>query len=247
MLGTIHLLPDGVAWRTKDIDRIVSEADLLFVEISDMGNQEALGRIFVDLGTSQGLPALAQRVPPSKRERLAELIARSGYSPTDFTGIETWAAALILTQSENLGEAENGVDRAILNDFSGREVREFEGAYAQLSIFDRLEEEDQRVLLTSTVQDADQAEAEAQRLLEAWLEGDEATLEEATVTGALKDQQVRDALLVDRNTAWIGKLVPVLRGSAKPLVAVGAAHLVGDDGLPALLEKRGYTVRRVGN
>ena len=45
-----------------------------------------------------------------------------------------------------------------------------------------------------------------------------------------------------RNHAWIDK---VLRSPTRSLVVVGAAHLMGRDGLLALLKKQGYRVERV--
>jgi uncharacterized protein YbaP (TraB family) len=153
----------------------------------------------------------------------------------------------MLAQGDAVGSAENGVDRAMLKDFAGRPIIEFEGASAQLAIFDRLAEEDQRVLLTSTIADPERARADAKELLKAWLTGDEAAIEDLTNTGAMEDTDVRNALLVNRNDAWIRKLVPILRKPQKPLIAVGAAHLVGPDGLPALLEQRGFTVKRLNN
>lgn len=247
MLGTIHLLPDGVAWRTEAIDEVVDQADLLMVEIADLEDRNAIAKLFVELGTTHGLPDITQRVPRSERTALLDLIKRSGLTPDAFSAIETWAAALMLAQGNAIGSAENGVDKAILNDFRGRDVREFEGAALQLSIFDRLAEEDQRALLSATIAEPETAREDAQKLLTAWLTGDADTIEELTETGAMEDPEVRDALLVDRNTLWIRKLIPVLRTPDKPLIAVGAAHLVGPDGLPALLEARGYTVRRLSS
>lgn len=245
MLGTIHLLPDGVAWRTGQIDAIIDDADLLVVEIADLEDRAAISRLFVELGTTHGLPDISQRVAPSQRAALLSLIERTGLSPGDFSAIETWAAALMLAQGNAIGKAENGVDCAVLKDFSGREIRELEGAASQLTIFDRLAEEDQRVLLAETVSDPELAKEEAQALLDAWLTGDVAAIETLTTTGAMADREVRNALLVDRNALWIDRLVPILRSADKPLVAVGAAHLVGKDGLPAMLNERGYTVRRL--
>lgn len=244
MLGTIHLLPDDVAWRTDLIEKTVDEADMLMVEIADLGDTREIGQIFVELGTTHGMPAITQRVQPSQRPALLDQIERAGFSPADFSAIETWAAALMLAQGNAIGDAENGVDRAILGEFAGRDVVEFEGARAQLAIFDGLAEVDQRVLLSNTITAPDKAAREADELVRAWLTGDADTIEELTTTGALEDREVRNALLVDRNNAWMEKLTQVLNTPEKPLVAVGAAHLVGPDGLPALLEKRGYTVRR---
>jgi hypothetical protein len=246
MLGTIHLLPDDVVWQTDRIEKVVDEADLLMVEIADLGNTREIGQIFVELGTTRGMPAITQRVKPSERPALLDQIERAGFSPSDFSAIETWAAALMLAQGNAIGEAENGVDRVIMSEFSDREIVEFEGALAQLTIFDRLAEVDQRVLLSNTIIEPGDAEKEAEQLVRAWLTGDVDAIEKLTTTGAMEDREVRNALLVDRNTAWMNKLTRLLRTPEKPLVAVGAAHLVGPDGLPALLEKRGYTVRRLG-
>lgn len=246
MLGTIHLLPDNVEWRTEQIDRVIGDADLLIVEIADL-DRSAISRLFAELGVSHDQPDIALRVAPSKRAALLAKIERAGLSPEDFSAIETWAAALMLAQGDAVGRAENGVDRAMIKDFSSRPVIEFEGASAQLAIFDRLAEEDQRVLLTATIADPERARADAKELLRAWLAGDEPAIEDLTNTGAMEDTDVRNALLVDRNDAWMRKLAPILRKEEKPLIAVGAAHLVGPDGLPALLEKRGYTVRRLNN
>ena len=42
-----------------------------------------------------------------------------------------------------------------------------------------------------------------------------------------------------------GRIAAILEGAPQPMVAVGAAHLAGEDGLPALLIARGYGVRRI--
>lgn len=51
------------------------------------------------------------------------------------------------------------------------------------------------------------------------------------------------ALVVDRTKAWIPKIEALFAGGG--FVAVGVAHLLGDEGLPAMLAKAGYTVARV--
>ena len=243
LFGTIHALPDNVEWRTPALTKANARADMLIVEIAALDDSAAISRIYSRLARSPGLPPITQRVSLDKRAKLDILIARSAFERSDFDRVETWAASLMLAQLAKSGDAKNGVDRAMLLEFDGREIREFEGATAQLSIFDQLPEADQRDLLEGVMADIEKAEEEPGALRKAWLAGDEDALIEATQSGIMADPELREALLVERNRDWTGQLVPILAKDELPMVAVGAGHLVGPDGMPAMLRARGYSVR----
>lgn len=242
MLGTIHALPDDVAWRTDAIERVIDDADLLIVEVADLDNSRAIADVVAELSISSNLPALPLRVPPSQRPALLDMIERSPVTLDQLANTETWAAALALAQVDAQGDPKNGVDRIVIQEFDDREVLEFEGVVAQLTIFDSLAESDQRDLLSGVLEESQAARENPGRLRKAWLNGDIGTLEQATTTGIMADAELREALLVGRNRRWTGKLAGLLRAEEKPLVAVGAAHLVGPDSVPAMLTERGYTV-----
>lgn len=245
MVGTIHALPSGTRWRTPAIDQVVEEADLLVVEIAALGDGSGLSRIFAELSRSPGLPPLDQRLPANLRPALGRLLARGGMDLDDFRQIETWAAALMLAQIMAESDPANGVDRAVIADFADRPVKELEGGRGQLGIFDQLPEADQRDLLAAVVAQVDQSPDDAARLQRAWLAGDAGTLEAASRTGILADAELRQALLLGRNQRWSNRIAPVLEQPPRPLIAVGAAHLVGPDGLVALIEAQGYRVTRI--
>ena len=245
LFGTIHALPDGARWRTQRLEQVVDQADLLVVEIATLEDREKMAQIFTRLATSPALPDIGMRVPESSRPALFGLIDQTDYTAADFAQIETWAAALILAQAGDSGDASNGADRALLNDFAGRKVHEFEGTEKQLVIFDTLPEADQRDLLLAVMEEVRANEGDPERLRRAWLAGDAETLETAASTGLMEDPELREALLVMRNRDWVGQLDAILASGERPLVAVGTAHLLGPDGLPTLLARRGYTTRRI--
>lgn len=245
MLGTIHALPDGLEWRTDAIDRVVERADFVIVEVANLQDSAALAATFAQLATTPGQTDLTQRVSDEYRYPLYELVAKSAYSDHDFTSTETWAAALMLARTQATGDPANGVDKAIIRDFSDRSVIELEGAYDQLRIFDRLAEDDQRVLLEGVVIEAADTDSNPAKLNDAWLIGDEAVLEEVTSTGIMADPELQQALIIDRNTDWAAQLEIALAQAPRPLIAVGAGHLVGAHSLNSMLEARGYTVRRI--
>lgn len=65
-----------------------------------------------------------------------------------------------------------------------------------------------------------------------------------TMEALLVIPRTAERMLYARNRAWMPKLEQYLT-SGGAFVAVGLGHLIGDQGLPALLEKAGYKVERV--
>ncbi|MEP5939039.1 MAG: TraB/GumN family protein [Erythrobacter sp.] len=245
VFGTIHTLPPNLQWRTDALDDAINNADSLIVEIAGLEDSTALFSTFNQLATTPGQPDIGERVPPSKRPELFALVDQANLSPSDFGDVETWAAALILAQASDDGQGSAGADRVILGEFEGRPILELEGAQQQLGIFDQLPESEQEDLLLGVIEEEKSRAEDPGKLRRAWLAGDEAKLIEATNTGLMADPELRAALLVGRNNDWIDPLVRILNRGGKPLVAVGAAHVVGPDGLPELLKQRGYRLRRV--
>lgn len=244
MFGTIHALPDAAEWQTPAIGRVIDAADLLVVEVK-IGDGAAGRAAFADLGTSPGLPPLSERLPPDLRPQLAALLERGGMAEADFATQESWVAAITLARIDASGNPAKGVDRALIEDFAGRPVREIEGLRGQLSIFDRLPETAQAAMLTAVVRESDAMRKDPARLQRAWLAGDAATIEASTREGILADPVLHEALLEGRNNRWAAAIGPMLEQAPRPLIAVGTAHLVGPEGLAALLAKQGYSIRRL--
>ena len=245
LFGTIHSLPGGVSWETETLADALAAADVLVVEVRDLEDGAALRRAFERRAYSAPRPPLAERVPPSLRPRLESLMAEGSMPAGALDRMETWAAALTLAQLGQTGKAENGVDRALVRRMGAGAVIELEGAGAQLDIFDRLPEREQRDLLAAVIADLADRQAGSQGNAARWYRGDIGQLADPATSAILADPELRDALYAGRNRDWAGRLAAMLDEAPRPFVAVGAAHLAGEDGLPALLHRRGYTVRRI--
>jgi len=241
LFGTIHALPHRAAWHDGTVDAALAASDHLVVEVAALNDDAATARSFAALAHTPGLPPLDARVPPALRPALAKAMAKAGRGPQDFTDTETWAVALILAQADDTsGDTGNGIDRALLHAYT-KPVVELEGASTQLSVFDRLPEPAQRDLLNAVLagshEDGDMAEA--------WRRGDMATIANQTRRGMLAVPSLRMALYTARNQRWAAMIEAMMRQGQHPFVAVGAAHMAGDSGLPALLAAHGWRVRRV--
>ena len=98
LFGTIHALPDGVEWRTDALNSRIDAAGMLMVEIAALENEPRIRAVFARLASTPRQPDIGLKVPPDYRPRLFEMIRQAGFSPREFGGTETWAAALILSR-----------------------------------------------------------------------------------------------------------------------------------------------------
>lgn len=245
LFGTIHALEAPVDWRSRTVDLALGKADRIVVEVAQLEGA-GTAETFTKLSRTAGLPPLSARLPADQKAALDRALARAKMDDHHFRDVETWASALLLVRAGDPSlKPEHGIDRAVLKAAGQRPVVELEGAQSQLSIFDTLPEKEQRDLLTLVVNDAGGNADESRALAKAWREGDMTAIEAETRRDLLADPELRAALFTGRNTAWTAKIAAMLGRGERPFVAVGAAHLAGPEGLPAMLAAKGFAVKRV--
>jgi uncharacterized protein YbaP (TraB family) len=244
LLGTIHALPRAAAWRSPVIDGALGQANVVAVEVADLGDRAAMASLFDRLEHSPGLPPLSARIDPALRLALTRQLAAAHMSEADFATTETWAAALRLARAgEENGDSANGIDRAVLRAGAGKQVVELEGAERQLGLFDAMPETEQRAMLATVLRETGRTEDNA--LADAWRKGNFAVIEAETRRGLLAVPALRETLFTARNKAWSEAISSRLIRGERVFVAVGAAHMAGTDGLAAMLRDQGFRVTRL--
>ena len=96
--------------------------------------------------------------------------------------------------------------------------------------------------ILESIEELKQIEVMLGELLAVWRKGDEAKMEELYIKDLRLYPKLYQTLIVDRNNKWVRNIEGYLNDSGNTMVVVGAAHLVGADGLINLLRKRGYKV-----
>jgi uncharacterized protein YbaP (TraB family) len=82
-------------------------------------------------------------------------------------------------------------------------------------------------------------------LTRSWKAGDADAVERVVLQELKRDPVMYQRLLVERNRNWMPKIEALSARPGSAFVVVGAAHLVGPDGLLAMLRARGYRIEQM--
>ena len=110
---------------------------------------------------------------------------------------------------------------------------------------DGLSAEAQNDMLMQTLEEGREIESMMDSLIDAWHRGDTAFFEETLLADIQGFPELYEVIVVDRNVRWVETIRELLDDEDDYLVIVGALHLVGPDGVPALLEAQGETVKQL--
>lgn len=103
----------------------------------------------------------------------------------------------------------------------------------------------QSAMLTDTLDKLDDFKRYINSYLAAWASGDSDVLSHTMLADMAKHQAMYQALLVDRNKNWLPAIEAHINGNRTIFIVVGAAHLVGPDGIVTMLRDKGYHVDKI--
>jgi len=138
---------------------------------------------------------------------------------------------------------QDGVEAQLAQAAPQAARRAFETAAQQVEMVSGAPQDAQIASLESSLREADSDPDEYRRMLDAWLKGDGQEIYQHDVLTLRKDApDLFRILITERNAAWTRVLAGRLGGTGHVVVVVGAAHLLGPDGLPARLRALGFQV-----
>ena len=249
LFGTVHVLRPTTAWGSAKVDAAFDSASDVWFEISNPDDQAAISPLVQQYGVSPATP-LSSMLTPSEVADLDAAAKTIGASAAQLDPLRPWLAALSLSVAPLMKagyDPASGVELVLKAraTAAGKPTRGFETIDEQVRILATMPEDVQLSFLRSTLDDFDNAVVLLDEMVTAWAGGDVDTLERVAVMDMKRETpQAYEALLVRRNTNWADQIQTLLAGSGTTFVAVGAAHLVGDDSVQALLQARGVEVAR---
>ena len=255
LFGTVHVLRDDTQWRSPELEAAIKDSQNLYLEIADMTNVAAGTSSLFKAGIDREHP-LSTKISKDDVALLDEAAKRYGVQEASFEPMRPWLVYLMLTAlsaSHSGYHARNGVDLQIRKEFAadGKPIYGFETFDVQAHIFADLSEPTQVALLETELKAINRpagpavATAGLDRIVDDWMSGNEEQLATAMEIDKLAKTPFYTAMFTNRNKAWANVLAERLKQPGTSFVCVGAGHLVGANGVPALLAQMGYTVSRV--
>ena len=248
--GTVHLLrpsdfplPEQYETAYQDADKLYFETDIS--GMSDMGTQARM----------------LQRLTYQDERTLRSVLNEEAYSALA-SHLETVGLPIAMLQKfkpgllistltviemQKMGFSPQGVD-AFFNTRArddGKAVGQLESIDDQIGFLEAMGEGDESEFILLSLQDLEKAEM-LEQMIDAWRIGDNDKLV-ALFIDDMKERSndLYQNILVSRNNHWLPMMEAMFSQQGTEFVLVGAAHLVGEDGLLQLLAGKGYTVSRL--
>ena len=250
ILGSIHLLNKGSYPLKKSIENAFDQTDKLVLEI-DLGraNPEKIQQLMFQKSISTDGTALHQNVSNETYEAVAKQAKELGIDLRMLSPFKPWVVAMMMTavKLQKLGFDPNlGIDRHLAERAkqtnkltSGLETAEF-----QIDLFDRFSAKEQERLLRQSMDEMDHIERNVAAIIQAWRSGDVGAVEKHLLFAMRDYPEIHQKVIDDRNRRWLPQIETLLSRGENALIVVGAAHLVGKNGIIELLKDRGYRVEQ---
>jgi len=248
LFGSVHLLPPGLDWRPQALNTAIQSADDIWFELPlDPADSQAASQIAATRGVLPEGERLSDRLSPAGRRRLARIAKSENLSMDGLERMRPWLAEVTLGVAQLAKGGANGSDgvERTLDQAApaSAQRRAFETPEQQIAFFADAPEKEQVASLEDTLRQMEQDPDEYSKLLKAWMVGDVKALERQGLKPMRRASPVLyERLVTGRNARWAEAIAGRLAGSGETVVVVGAAHLIGRDGVPAMLRRRGITV-----
>lgn len=248
ILGSVHLLRREDHPLPEALDAAYDDAEALIMEL----DMDDLDPALIQASTNRrGLIQDERTLRDYMGDALYEKAVAAANAldiPFDMLSkTEPWYAAITIEQLALMRIGFNplyGIEMHMTMKATqdGKSIEGLETIDEQLAFLDELPVDAQNDLLMQTLSEGGEIETLMDDMIRAWREGDLAFMEENMLAEMAQSPQLYKSIVVDRNNHWVEKIEALLDEADDYLIIVGALHLVGSDGVPALLSRRGIEI-----
>ena len=251
LLGSLHVGNADFYPLSPAVEGAFAKSEVLAVE-ADVSDPQAT-MAAMQKGMYAGDDNVQNHLSKELVKRIAAVLPRYGMNMQLMANMKPFMlmSTLVMAESMRLGyDPQGGVDLYFLGKARARKMKivELESIDAQLDIMNGFSDAEMEAMLGQTVAsiEDDTMGKELKAMIAAWRRGDGAELlrvvEASFGEHSAAKTAVMEKLNARRNRAMTDKIERYLQSGRTHFVAVGALHLVGEQGIINLLRKKNYAI-----
>lgn len=246
LFGTFHLLCKDDIHITQNLQQAIKNADEVYFEMDLDDPTNTLGAMFFMNMKNKTLKDL---YTPAEYDRVATFFKDSlKMKISFFEKMKPMMLEALLYPRMMPCKTPSGVEMELMSyaKKQKKEIKGFETIEFQSSVFDSIPYELQAKALLKDIDSAASAKLYFSKMMNMYTSQNTDALAKIMADTTFSQGENDDLLLKNRNENWVKQLDTILK-QKNIFMGVGAAHLLGDVGLIALLRKQGYTVTPLNN
>ncbi|MEO8823461.1 MAG: TraB/GumN family protein, partial [Ginsengibacter sp.] len=247
LFGTFHLLCKEDIHFSDQLKKAVSFSDEIYMEL-DMDDPSTMLSAMMYMNMRNDT-TLADLYTPQEYERLKNYFSDTLKMPLAMLqkAKPYFLVALLYPRMMNCSSPA-GVEEELvkLAKENKKEIHGLETMQFQASVFDSIPYKWQAKELLKNIDSFSVNKKEFETMLGFYKNQNMDSIKNMLGESEFGSDKYDDLLLNNRNKKWVKKLDSVMKKESV-FVAVGAGHLVGEQGLVSLLKKQGYTVKPLEN
>ena len=264
LVGTLHLYDPRMERMMHRIGPLVDAADLLLVEAGpdEMAALQRAATTQPDLLFRPDGPTLPEQLTKAEWKALSAELSARGIPPFLASKFQPWYVSMLLgfpaCATSQMTDGPKGLDDLVMQRAAaaGVPLQALEPFDTVFRLFTGMSDLEQVDMVRSSLAMADGADDQFATMIDSYFAGQHRLIWEFTRTQAAQVPGVdpaqaatdfarmEQALLTGRTVPWMDVLMPAAQGK-HVVVAVGAAHLSGEQGLLNMLDLAGYTLVRL--
>ncbi len=252
LLGSIHMMKEDIFPLKKEIEDAFSSSKYLVVEADiSSGKTAELLKLTLENANYKDKTILKDHLTEKTYQIVKKKMDELGMSIDYFKTFKSWFVAMTITSMEfmKLGFNPNfGIDKYFIEKGKDKNIVELEGMKFQMDLFNNFTDKENESFLLSTINEASSLGKNIDKMVKAWKDGAVDKMVEFVNEDRGNNSDMEDVFKViieKRNLKMSEKISALIKEEKKCFVIVGAAHLIGKEGVVNLLVNMGFKIKQI--
>ncbi len=254
LLGSFHLMPRGSYPLADPVEEAFASARCLVVEVDVLHMDQLQIQVLVqELGFYGPENSLENKLTADLYAKAVDKGRKYGIPANQIDRFQPWYLEQVIAASmlERIGlKYAEGIEMHFLERAHAKDldIIELETLEMQMELLAGFSQELQITSLTHTLeQDLEVMNKMVQKALADWQQGNLEGLEKFVFAGREENPEMEEfywQIFEKRNYHMAEQIGKLLEEGCQALVIVGSGHMVGEYGLPVLLQEKGFLVEK---